>query len=518
MGKQQTSPKGSVWAEVEDDPALSSAARLAIATLQAAGKVPVGTNRIIDAGALQDPAARTIAAGVGRFLRIEADQIIAGSGNFDEAVAKKLWSQIVTAKEGVFDKIKANMLAVGALDGQQITGATIRTANSGRRVILDANGLRIEGGEAGDDAFRIDAVTGRVTMTGGIVARDDWSWVNFSDWYLQNSGSGVDLGMGIGFNRSVSPAPFPGGIYLFKDKGGTLGTAVTPPHYAGRQAGRLELQPEKLTWGGDQVKLILEREKVLAQASGDRLTLRMETSHIALETQYSRTRLYLGGSGTGAFAHLGDLTSSSTGLTVAHGWAQLSTLDGFKTHGYVTISGNSASMWSRENGHFIKVSNNGLTSSGRTKQFIMHVPRMSSERDGQMLRHKCTESPYDGIEYWTRLTLDEAGEASWDLPDYVPVIASRRAPWSVLATADRGVVNATLDRGESLYRVHVKGEPRAEVSVLVKGARIVEMEGAAGGISRWEDLGDESPWVENPVADEFNAGSFPKHESGEIIW
>ena len=55
MGKQQTSPKGSVWAEVEDDPALSSAAKLAIATLQAAGKLPVGTNRIIDSGALQDP-------------------------------------------------------------------------------------------------------------------------------------------------------------------------------------------------------------------------------------------------------------------------------------------------------------------------------------------------------------------------------------------------------------------------------------------------------------------------------
>jgi len=518
MGKQQTSPKGSVWAEVEDDPALSSAAKLAIATLQAAGKVPVGTNRIIDAGALQDPAAQTIAAGVGRFLKIEANQIIAGSGNFDEAVVKKLWSQIVTAKEGVFDKIRANMLAVGALDGQQITGATIRTANSGRRVILDANGLRIEGGQAGDDAFRIDAVTGRVTMTGGIVARDDWSWVNFSDWYLQNSGSGGDLGMGIGFNRSVSPAPFPGGIYLFKDKGGTLGTAVTPPHYAGRQAGRLELQPEKLTWGGDESSIYIDREVLLFKAARSRILLEARPAFAAFSSEFSRTRLYLGGSGTGAFAHLGDLTSSSTGLTVAHGWAQLSTLDGFKTHGYVTISGNSASMWSKEGGHFIKVSNNGLTSSGRTKQFIMHVPRMSSERDGQMLRHKCTESPYDGIEYWTKLTLDEAGEASWDLPDYVPVIASRRAPWATLATADRGSVNASLERGESLYRVHVKGEPGAQVSILVKGARIVEMEGAAGGTSRWEDLGDESPWVENPVADEFVAGRLPKHESGEITW
>lgn len=520
MAKKIFSPKGSAWAEVEDNPALSSAAKLATATLRAAGNLPVGTNRIIAVGDLQDPAAQTIAAGVGRFLKIEANQIIAGSGNFDEAVAQKLWTQIITAREGVFDKIKSNMLAVGALDGQQITGATVRTASSGRRVVMDANGLRIEGGQDGDDAFRIDAATGRVTMTGGIVARDDWSWVNFSDWYLvrgEHDNIG-DLGMGIGFNRSVSPTRFPGGIYLFKTLGGELGTAIAPPHNPGLQDGQMRLMPYELSWGGEQCSLKIEREYFQLSAARGGIYLNAKTTQMTLRSIYGRTNLILGGQGANAFVQLGDAVDTGTGYSAGHGWAQVCTLNGFRTNGYFSVKGTTASLWSKDGGQFLSVSPNGLSSSGRTKQFIMHVPRLSNEHGGKMLRHKCSESPYDGIEYWTTLKLDDNGAASWDLPDYVPVIASRRAPWAVLATANRGQVNATLDRGESLYRVHINGEPGAEVSILVKGARIVEMEGAAGGVSRWADLGDESPWADNPVTSAYEEGTFPEHEDGEIEW
>lgn len=520
MGRKQTSPKGSVWAEVEDNPALSSAAKLAAATLQAARKYPVGTNQIIAVGDLQDPAAQTIAAGVGRFLKIEANQIVAGSGNFDEAVARRLWTQIVTAEEGVFSKIKANMLAFGALDGQLITGSTIRTASFGRRVVMDHNGFRIEGGSDGDDAFRIDAETGRVTMTGGITSRDEWSWVNFSDWYLVPGANGgfADVGMGLGFNRSVSPLQFPGGIYLFKATSGELGTVICPPHNPGLQNGLMMLRPYDFSWGGEQCSLRIEREYFQLSAARGNIYLNAKTTQMTLRSLYGRTNLILGGQGGSAFVQLGDSTSTGTGYSAGHGWAQVCTLDGFKKQGYFSVKGTTASLWSRDGGQFLSVSSNGLSSSGRTKQFIMHVPRMSNEHGGKMLRHKCSESPYDGIEYWTSLTLDGDGTASWDLPDYVPVIASRRAPWAVLATADRGQVNATLERGESLYRVHVSGEPGAEVSVLVKGARIVEMEGAAGGVSRWKDLGDESPWADNPVTSAYEDGAFPEHEDGEIEW
>ena len=56
-------------------------------------------------------------------------------------VVKEIWSKIVTAREGVFEKVTADMISanaitsdkisVGALDGLVITGATIRTAESG---------------------------------------------------------------------------------------------------------------------------------------------------------------------------------------------------------------------------------------------------------------------------------------------------------------------------------------------------------------------------------------------------
>lgn len=520
MGRKTTSPKGSVWAEVEDNPALSSAAKLAAATLQAAGARSIGTNQIIAAGDLQDPAAQVIASGVGRFLKIEASQIIAGTGNFDEAVAQKLWAQIVTAREGVFDKIKANMLAAGALDGQLITGTTIRTASFGRRVVMDANGFRIEGGQEGDDSFRIDAATGRVTMTGGIISRDEWSWVNFSDWYLAGGDNGIvaDLGMGLGFNRSVSPTQFPGGIYLFKTTGGELGTAIVPPHNPGLQGGRMHIRPYDIEWGGEQCSFKIEREFFQMSAARGGLYLSAKTTQMTLRSQYSRTNLILGGQSTHAFVQLGDSSDTGTGYAAGHGWAQVCTLNGFRSNGYFSVKGTTASLWSKDGGQFLSVSPSGLSSSGRTKQFIMHVPRLSNEHGGKMLRHKCSESPYDGIEYWTTLKLDDSGAASWDLPDYVPVIASRRAPWAVLATADRGHANATLERGESLYRVHVTGEPGAEVSVLVKGARIVEMEGASGGVSRWKDLGDESPWADNPVTSAYEEGAFPDHEDGDIEW
>ena len=226
MGKQQTSPKGSVWAEVEDDPALSSAAKLAIATLQAAGKLPVGTNRIIDSGALQDPAAQTIAAGVGRFLKIEANQIIASNANFDEAVAKKLWSQIVTAKEGTFDKITANMLAVGALDGQIITGATVQTSGSGRgRVVLDSNGLRLVSADGSTDKFRIDASTGDIDITGRLMSKDEWSFARLSDISSTDPAGPVRYGMGLVTSRSGTGRS--GGAEMRRPSRSTVGLSTS---------------------------------------------------------------------------------------------------------------------------------------------------------------------------------------------------------------------------------------------------------------------------------------------------
>lgn len=516
MGGEQTSPKGSVWAEVEDDPTLSSAAQLAIATLQAAGKLPVGTNRIIDSGALQDPAAKAIAAGVGRFLKIEANQVIAGSGDFDEAVVKKLWSQIVTAKEGVFDKIKANMLAAGALDGQLITGATVRTANSGARVVMDANGLRLEGADGGD-TFRVSN-SGHVTIKGSISSSDDWSWVKFVNWGIDGQVEDRTAGMGLAFNRSSNPYRYAGGIFLYRDTGGDLATVVKPPNYQTGQSGDMYIRRESLRWGGDWSALNVNRNDVEIYAGRRTLKLILADENTLIENQNLRTNLKMGGRAGDSYIALGPNYSVNAGLSITEHFARLVPLRGGSAHGTFFCDQNGAIMWSHDGGNFAKITREGFTSTGRTKKFSMHVPRMSEERDGKVLQHKCSESPYDGIEYWNTVQLGEDGTASWDLPDYVPAIASRRAPWAVLATAYRGSVNASLDRGENLYRVNLKGEPGATVSVLVKGARIVEVEGAAGGVSSWLDCGDESVWADDPLLNMHESGALEPHKSGPVTW
>lgn len=517
MGKEQTSPRGSVWAAVEDDPALSSAAKLAIATLQAAGKLPVGTNRIIDSGALQDPAAQTIAAGVGRFLRIEANQVIAGSGNFDEAVVKKLWSQIVTAKEGVFDKITANMLRGGALDGQLITGATIRTAGTGPRVVLDSNGIRLENSESGTDVFRVDN-SGRVTVKGSVSSSDDWSWVRLNNWVIDGETADDTAGMGLAFNRSINPSRYSGGIYLQRNKGGDLVTVVKPPSDKTKQTGDMIIANDSLDWGGYWSSLHIGRNDLQLRTGLQSSKIVMADSGVRIEQQYLRTAVIMGGKPGAAFISVCPNYDVNMGLTIDSSFVRLTTLNGGKTSGHFFGDHNGAVMFSHENGNYAKITPSGFTSTGRTKKFSMHVPRVSEERGGEVLQHKCSESPYDGIEYWNSIQLGEDGTASWDLPDYVPVIASRRAPWVAIATADRGAVNASLGRGEDVYRVHLKGEPGAQVSVLVKGARIVEIEGASGGTSTWQDLGDESVWAPDPIRESAEYADLPAHKSGPIKW
>lgn len=518
MGKQQSSPKGSVWVEVEDDPSLSSAAKLAVATLQAAGRMPVGTNRLFDSGALEDPAARTIAAGVGRFLKIEANQIVAGSADFEEAVVKKLWSQIVTAREGVFDKIKANMLDAGALNGQIITGATVQTAGAGRgRVVMDGNGLRLVTKDGSTDKFRIDAASGDITISGSISANDEWSFVKWSDLASSND-NGTRYGMGIIFNRSNRPLRYPGGVFLKQNERGELQTVLAPPSEGSWNTGQLTVGNRHFGWGGDFAGFKVAHDAIDFQVNSRSLEINLGQRGIHLRNDLNGTRISTSGQRGEAYFHAGD-TSSFDGVLAAWDHWRISSIGGGGRLGYAYGDKNGAYLWSREGGNYAWIHGDGFTSSGRNKKFSMHVPKMSEERGGELLQHKCTESPYDGIEYWNTVTLDAAGKATWELPDYVPAIASRKAPWCVFASPDRGSARGWLEKGTERFLVHIEGEPGAAVSVLVKGARIVEVEGAAGGVSKWQDFGDGlDVWSSDLPPAPPGEQPFEPHRSGEIVW
>lgn len=518
MAREQTSPKGSVWAEVTDDPALSSAAKLALATLQAASVTPVGTNRIVDTGALQDPAAQTIAAGVGRLIKVEAKQIVAGSADFEEAVVKKLWSQIVAAREGVFDKLKANMVDTGTMSGQIISGATIQTSGAGRgRIVMDSNGLRLVSADGSSNKFKIDAGSGNIEISGSISSNDEWSYVSWSDLGTART-DGTRYGMGLIFNRSNRPLKYPGGVFLKQNEKGELQTVVAPPSEGYWNTGQLTLGDRHFGWGGDFAAFKVATDEIDFQVNGRRLEFRIGQLGIALNNNLNETRIVTGGQRGESYFHAG-AEGSFNGVTAAWGHWHITSIGGGKSLGYAYGDKNGAYLWSREGGNYAWIHGDGFTSSGKTKKFSMHVPKMSEARGGELLQHKCTESPFDGIEYWNAVTLDADGEAAWELPDYVPAIASRKAPWCVFTSADHGAANARLEKGEDKFVVHVSGEPGASVSVLVKGARIVEIEGAAGGVSKWQDFGDGlDVWSSDLPSAPPDWPPFEPHRSGEIVW
>ncbi|MCY4726692.1 hypothetical protein NYO98_10420 [Nocardioides sp. STR2] len=60
------------------------------------------------------------------------------------------------------NSVKANNLAAGAVDGMVVTGATVRTAETGQRVVLDTEGLRAFPA-SGSARTTISAATGRLT-------------------------------------------------------------------------------------------------------------------------------------------------------------------------------------------------------------------------------------------------------------------------------------------------------------------------------------------------------------------
>ena len=519
MPKIQTSPKGSKWVEVEDDPALSSAAKLAIATLQAAGKLPVGTNRIIDSGALQDPAAKVIASGVGRFIKIEANQIVASNADFEEAVVKKIWAKIVTAKEGAFDKITSNMISAGALDGQIITGATVRTAGDGRgRMVLDANGLRLVAADGKSDKFRVDSATGNIQITGSLSSNDDWSYAKLDDIGATH-GDGNRYGMGLIFNRLVGSVRYSGGIFLRQSEKGALQTVIAPPTGILGSAGHFIVGQRELGWGGDYASFDLNGGLIDLQVNRRTLEFSNGQRGIILANGLNETRIVATGQRREALFHAGSLHTTDNGVLASWDKWRISSIGGGRDLGFAYGDNTGAYLWSGAGANYAKIGEAGFTSTGRTKKFSMHVPHMSEARGGEMLQHKTTESPFDGIEYWNVVTLDAEGKATWELPDYVPAIASRKAPWATFSSADRGQSSAKLEKGDDRFRVHVTGEPGAEVSLLVKGARIVEIEGAAGGVSKWQDFGDgEDVWASDMVPDLIGDGPHEPHRTGEIIW
>lgn len=449
--------------------------------------------------AINDLAARRIAGDIGKFLQLTTDQLtVTGNASFVDLTAKHVWTRIINARSGEFEKIKAGMLAAnsvtadnlraGAIDGQVITGASIQTDRQNNRGLkIDNNGMRAYS-SSGWKSLDIDAHTGEISISGRIGRRDSWSECYFNDLVWAQTGtdvarSGAKIGCGLAFN-SLEDDWDDGALFIQKDAN-TGEPSITLQSAARRGA----LSRPSLILGTQQVSITVG-------PNGDWGSLAISKYGFTSKVNYSS--LDFNDSGI-AYRKSSDGGHAYFGL--GRDWATLTTLGNKNSGMWVN---NHATILAWRKYPQIWLDNDGIHMNPE-KKFTMRVPKLTKERGGLWLSHACTESPYDGVEYWENLTLDGQGRARWELPNYVPRIASPVAPWVVFAS---GSATAEIDRSDpDLWAVTVTGEPGARVDVLVKGARMVNTgEDDADGEPIMKDNARKTNWELGPPGGGENTG------------
>jgi len=449
--------------------------------------------------AINDLAARRIAGDIGKFLQLTTDQLtVTGNASFVDLTAKHVWTRIINARSGEFEKIKAGMLAAnsvtadnlraGAIDGQVITGASIQTDRQNNRGLkIDNNGMRAYS-SSGWKSLDINAHTGEISISGRIGRRDSWSECYFNDLVWAQTGtdvarSGAKIGCGLAFN-SLEDDWDDGALFIQKDAN-TGEPSITLQSAARRGA---EARPS-LILGTQQVSITVG-------PNGDWGSLAI--SKYGFTSKVNSSSLDFNDSGI-AYRKTSDGGHAYFGL--GRDWATLTTLGNKNSGMWVN---NHATILAWRKYPQIWLDNDGIHMNPE-KKFTMRVPKLTKERGGLWLSHACTESPYDGVEYWENLTLDGQGRARWELPNYVPRIASPVAPWVVFAS---GSATAEIDRSDpDLWAVTVTGEPGARVDVLVKGARMVNTgEDDADGEPIMKDNARKTNWELGPPGGGENTG------------
>ena len=442
--------------------------------------------------AINDLAARRIAGDIGKFLQLTTDQLtVTGNASFVDLTAKHVWTRIINARSGEFEKIKAGMLAAnsvtadnlraGAIDGQVITGASIQTDRKNNLGLkIDNSGMRVYS-SSGWKSLDINAHTGEIIIDGRIGRRDSWSETYFNDivWSSTNSDVGREgnkIGVGLSFN-SLEDDWWDGALFMSKSAQGVPSLKLHAPLRKTGQNDKDTTRPY-VSVSTDGVNLYTGSENGTTYAT-------LALSKYGFNVRADKSSMTVN---DGGILYWKD-NKISTGVDYDSAWLKpLKYVDDPKTGFYITPS-QIVMGWK---GSAYWVDNSGVHMSG-TKKFTMRVPEVT-EKTGMWLSHSCTESPYDGIEYWENLTLDSEGRCTWELPDYVPAIASKNAPWMVLCTSGRGRLEKTgYGPGVEPWKVHVEGQPGEEVSVLVKGARIVDTPQTDGTIE-WVDYARRSPW------------------------
>lgn len=449
------------------------------------GKLTAGS------ASINEIAARKIASDVGRFLELTTDQLtVTGNASFVDLTARHIWARITTAKEGEFEKIKAGMIAAnaitadniqaGALDGQVITGATIQTSKTPNRGLkIHDDGMQVFDSR-GWKSLDIDASTGAIILDGRLGRRDSWSEIFFNDIVYRTTQtdtapSGAKVGCGLSFN-SLEDDWWPGTISL-----------------------------ERASTGDPSLNIQGPIQKNLTAHSP---YLAIGTAAISMYTPVSNASFSFNAGGINLQARDVYMWINDQGISYGKKTDNKYRLNVGKRNYFIRpLEWDAGGLWGADHGvgmdytagKQVWVGPNGVSMVGG-KTFAMLVPVESAKRGGKYLTHRCTESPYDGLEYWENFELDGDGRHTWVLPEYVPWIASERSPWVVFASngASANLVRGGYGPDGEKWRVEIQGQPGATVSVLVKGARRLDSEVGDDGEPILEDRADDNLWIEKP--------------------
>ncbi len=180
--------------------------------------------------------------------------------------------------------------------------------------------------------------------------------------------------------------------------------------------------------------------------------------------------------------------------------------------GYINYSTSTQLSMARTSGHFLALNANGYTQSvgngfqvygdfatyNGTKNFIMDHPT----EPGMQLKHASTESPHNGIEYWSDgfQTIPEGGTCEVVLPRYFEALAApdHRTVILTAGSSDAGLWSTAVEDG----RFVVGGTPGARFAWLVKARRTRMVDGVDALAFEVESVSDSEPDTPSPELEE----------------
>ncbi|WP_336632093.1 MULTISPECIES: hypothetical protein [unclassified Microbacterium] len=366
--------------------------------------------------------ANNIAANAITAAKIAALSIESGKIASNAITADKIDAGAITAVKIAANAIDATRLSATAITSKHtITGATLQTtATANRGVKIDSSGLSAYS-SSGAQTVSIDSATGGVTMAGT----------------FRNRPSGPRV--------EINSSDTRGRIWFYSGTSGATPASITSDPSG---EGMLLWSGKASGDSGEPATL-----QLYERGNGDILWLgRTDTAGVHFrEDGYWR----VGHGGVGNFQLRASPSSNEVLLRKDPGhyvW--------LRNDGYTQFNG-------------VGLSVNGSLSVSGSKNFAMEHPT----KPGKQLTHASTESPHNGVEYWSDgfVEIPDEGVTTITLPAYFEALTAddHRAITVTAGSPDAGLWVEPITNG--MFAVH--GAPGALFTWLVKARRVQVVDG-----------------------------------------